>query len=57
MGCVERGIPETGFVEKEKSALHLAGGGRGCVCGTSVCLPRVFSLYVLGAGMTKNFVK
>ena len=54
MGCVKRGIPETGFVEKEKSAFHLAGGG---VCRTSVCLPRVFSLYVLGAGMTEKLAK
>ena len=50
MGCVKRGIPETGFVGEEKSALYLAGGGR-----ASVYLPRVFSLYAPGAGMTENW--
>ena len=52
MGCVKRGIPETGFVGRRKICLLFGGG-----CGTSICLPRVFSLYVLGAGMTGKLVK
>ena len=55
VGCVKRGIPETGFVGKKKNLPFIwrgRGGGR-----ASVCLPRVFSLYVLGAGMTGKLVK
>ena len=51
MGCAKRGIPETGFVGEEKSALYL------CVCVASVYLPRVFSLYAPGAGMTEKLAK
>ena len=56
VGCVKRGIPETGFVGKKKN-LPLIWGGRGGGGRASVCLPRVFSLYVLGAGMTGKLVK
>ena len=52
MGCVKWGIPETGFVGKEKSVLYLAGGGR-----ASVYLSRVFPLYAPGAGMTEKLAK
>ena len=41
--------------EKKKHAFIWRGGG--CVCGASVYLPRGFSLYAPGAGMTEKLAK
>ena len=40
MGCVGRGIPETGLWEKEKFCLPFGGGG--CVCDVGMFAEGVF---------------
>ena len=52
MRCAKLVIPETGFVGEEKFVFHLTGGGG--VCVASIYLPRMFSLYAPGAGVTEK---
>ena len=51
MGCAKLVIPETGFVGEEKFVCHLTGGGV-----ASIYLPRMFSLYAPGAGVTEGWL-